>query len=48
MMRDKKKIYSGKALGEMFKFPQSTLNKLISGKLYMGGAELEKYREELK
>ena len=48
MMRDKKKFYSGTALGEMFKIPWSTLNKLISGKLYMGGAELEKYREELK
>ena len=47
-MRDKKKFYSGTALGKMFKVPPSTLNKLISGQLYMGGAELEKYREEMK
>ena len=47
-MRDKKKFYSGTALGEMFKIPPSTLNKLISGRLYMGGVELDKYREEMK
>ena len=48
MMRDKKKFYSGTALGEMFKIPPSTLNKLISGRLYMGGVELDKYHEEMK
>ena len=36
------------ALATMFKVPSSTLNKLISGRKYMGGAELEKYREEMK
>ena len=48
MMRDKKKFYSDTALGEMFKIPPSTLNKLISGRSYMGGVELDKYHEEMK
>ena len=32
----------------MFDVPPSTLNKLLSGRKYMGGAELEKYRDEMK
>ena len=48
MMRDKKQFYSRTVLGRMFDVPPSTLNKLISGQLYMGGAELEKYRDELE
>ena len=48
MMRDKKQFYSGTVLGGMFDVPSSTLNKILSGKKYMGGAELEKYREEMK
>ena len=47
-MRDKKQFYSGTALASMFDVPSSTLNKLISRKNYMGGAELEKYRAEMK
>ena len=43
MMRDKKQFYSRNVLGGMFEVPLSTLNKLLSGKKYMGGAELEKY-----
>ena len=48
LMRDKKQFYSGTALATMFKVRSSTLNKLISGRKYMGGAELEKYMEEMK
>ena len=48
MMRDKKQFYSGIFLGRMFDVPPSTLNKLLSRRKYMGGAELEKYREEMK
>ena len=48
MMRDKKQFYSGTVLGGMFNVLSSTLNKILSGKKYMGGAELEKYREEMK
>ena len=46
--RGKKQFYSGNVLRRMFEILLSTLNKLISGKKYMGGAELEKYREEMK
>ena len=35
-------------LGGMFDIPPSTLNKLLSGRKYMGRAELEKYHEEMK
>ena len=48
MMRDKKQFYSRMVLGGMFDIPPSTLNKLLSGRKYMGGAELEKYCEEMK
>ena len=47
MMSKEKKFYSGTVLGEMFKVPPSTLNKLLSGRKYMGGVELNKYREEM-
>ena len=47
-MHDKKQFYSGIVLGGMFDVPPSTLNKLLSGRKYMGGAELEKYHEEMK
>ena len=47
MMHKEKKFYSGIVLGEMFKVPPSTLNKLLSGRKYMGGAELNKYHEEM-
>ena len=47
MMSKEKKFYSGTVLGEMFKIPPSTLNKLLSGGKYMGGAELNRYREEM-
>ena len=43
MMHDKKQFYSKNVLGDMFEVPPSTLNKLLSGKKYMGGAESEKY-----
>ena len=39
----KKQFYSGTALSMMFNIPSSTLNKLISGRKYMGRVELEKY-----
>ena len=48
MMHDKKQFYSRIVLGGMFDIPPSTLNKLLSGRKYMGGAELEKYSEEMK
>ena len=48
MMRDKKQFYSRKVLGEMFDIPPSTLNKLLSGRQYMGGVELKKYCDEMK
>ena len=48
MMRDKKQFYSGIVLGGIFDMPPSTLNKLLSRRKYMGRAELEKYREEMK
>ena len=48
MMRDKKQFYSGTVLREMFDVPPSTLNKVLSGRKYMGGVELEKYCEEMK
>ena len=48
MKRDKKQFYSRIVLGGMFDVPPSTLNKLLSGTKYMGGAELEKYCEEMK
>ena len=48
MMHDKKQFYSCNVLGGMFDVPPSTLNKLLSGRKYMGGAELEKYLGEMK
>ena len=48
LMREKKQFYSRTALPMMFIIPSSTVNKLISGRKYMGGAKLEKYREEMK
>ena len=48
MMRDKKQFYSGTVLRGMFDIPPSTLNKILSGRKYMGGAELDKYCEEMK
>ena len=48
LMRDKKQFYSSVAIQAMFDVPASTINKLISGKKYMGGAELERYRAEMK
>ena len=47
-MRDKKQFYSGIVLGGMFDVPPSMLNKLLSGRKYMGSAELEKYWKEMK
>ena len=47
MMSKEKKFYSGMVLGKMFKVPPLTLNKLLSGRKYMGGAELNKYPEEM-
>ena len=48
MICDKKQFYRGMVLGGMFDVPPSTLNKLLSGRKYMGGAELEKYHKEMK
>ena len=48
MMPDKKQFYSGNILAKMFRVPSSTLNKLISERKYMGGAELEKHRDEME
>ena len=48
IMQDKKQFYSGNILGKMFEVPPSTLNKLISGRKYIGSAELKKYREVMK
>ena len=39
MMCDKKQFYSGMVLGGMFDVPPSTLNKLLSRRKYMGGAD---------
>ena len=48
MMCETKQFYSSTALGKMFKIPPATLMKLLSGKKYMGGAELEKYHAEME
>ena len=41
MMRDKKQFYSRMVLRGMFDVPPSTLNKILSGRKYMGGVELK-------
>ena len=48
MMRDKKQFNSRNILGGMFDVPPSTLNKLLSGKKYIGDSEQEKNQEEMK
>ena len=47
-MRDKEDFYISTVLAKMFEIPSSTIGQLISGKKYIGGAELEKFRAEME